>query len=126
MVTLEPAEMLPPPAAPLPPAPPLPTPLVPEVSKIPMETPSESIPLITVFEKGKYYVQIASYGEKSNVLSVMKTWGAKYPLAVELASSKGKSLYKVYVGPVTRDEYGAVLERFKAAGFRDSFVKKGS
>lgn len=155
IVSLEPAEMLPPPApevaavpelhqmSELEPGIELEPVAVPEIATAPvaaaiavepvLNAPSAEsaptageLPLINSFEKGKYYVQIASYAETSNIYAVMKTWGGKYPIAVERSSSNGKEIYKVYVGPVTRDEYGAVLERFKAAGYRDSFVKKGS
>jgi len=32
--------------------------------------------------------------------------------------------YQVLLGPLGRDEYGTVLERFKAKGFKDAFVRK--
>jgi hypothetical protein len=32
---------------------------------------------------------------------------------------------KVCIGPVSKDEYGAILERFKGLGFKDAFLRKG-
>jgi len=142
VVTLEPAEMLPPPVTveepgetalavetPVETAPVAVEPTVAEPVEITSSvdsSPASALPLISAFEAGKYYVQIASYTDAANVMKIIASWGGKYPISVERAAVKDKTLLKVYVGPVNRDEYGAVLERFKAAGFRDAFVKKGS
>ncbi len=139
VVTLEPAEMLPPPAPEEAKEPELAeVPEAPEVAAIsaapvevapavaPATTGMGDLPLISTLEPGKYYVQIASYSDVANVRQILASWGTKYPISVQKAESKNKTLLKVFVGPVTRDEYGAILERFKAAGFRDAFVKKGA
>jgi hypothetical protein len=83
------------------------------------------LPWITGFQKGKYYIQIASYSDPVNVQSFIGSWGARYPVGVERSSAKGVDTLKVFVGPVSKDEYGAVLERFRQLGFKDAFVKKG-
>lgn len=67
----------------------------------------------------KYYVQIAVYNEAENVEEVNELYGKRYPLVV-LEKGRRKT---VMVGPFNVDEYGIILERFKAYGFKDAFVK---
>ncbi len=70
----------------------------------------------------EYYVQIATLGDIHNISSVVASYGNKYPIRL-MASGDGL-LYQVFVGPLTKDESGAVLERFRRGGFPDAFVKK--
>lgn len=127
LITLEPAEMMPPPApdavvaSTIPEAPAVIT--APIVTTSVLETELNNA-VISGLEKGKYYVQIASYSDAANVTKLIDKWGEKYPIAVEKSGANDRTTLKVYVGPVNRDEYGAVLERFRQAGFRDAFVKQ--
>ncbi len=82
------------------------------------------LPLVDTLEKGKYYVQLGTYANETNVRSIISSYGAKYPLTVQSTSAKGSVALKVFVGPIGKDETGAVLERFKALGYRDAFVKR--
>ncbi len=86
---------------------------------------SVQLPYITSFIKGGYYVQIASYSDPLNAQKVVNNYAKKYPVAVELSATKGREVLKVFIGPIKKDEYGAVLERFKSLGFKDAFVQKG-
>lgn len=127
LVTLEPAEPLPPPVSELTETLPAPAMVVeePRLPVAPLVTENvPELPYVSRFEMGKYYVQIASYSDISNVTRLIDQWGKKYPIAVERAIANDRTTLKVYVGPVNRDEYGAVLERFRIAGFRDAFVKQ--
>ncbi len=68
-----------------------------------------------------YYIQIATTSTKDGAEKLLKKH-KKYPLLlVPFASREG---YKVLVGPLSADEYGAVLTKFKAFGYKDAFVKK--
>ena len=64
-------------------------------------------------------MQIAVYNEAENVEEVNELYGKRYPLVV-LEKGRRKT---VMVGPFNVDEYGIILERFKAYGFKDAFVK---
>lgn len=70
-------------------------------------------------KKSSYYIQIATLANEDNITNTLNKYN-KYPVVL-LASTKG---YKVLVGPLTVDEYGAVFEKFKAYGYKDAFVKK--
>lgn len=66
-----------------------------------------------------YYIQIATMGNIKNIENILVKY-SKYPVSLILA---GKN-YRVLVGPLSVDEYGAVLAKFKNAGFKDAFVRK--
>ena len=71
--------------------------------------------------KGSYFVQLAAYKNQENVQNILEKYGSKYPISVQ--ESNGKKI--VLVGPLSVDEYGTVLQRFKAFGFKDAFLRKG-
>lgn len=83
-----------------------------------------SIPVVDRLEKGAYYVQIAVYREALNTRNVLDRFGKKYPILVQKDSSAGKPVMKVSVGPLKKDEFGAVLEYFQKNGFSDAFVRQ--
>lgn len=66
-----------------------------------------------------YYIQIATMGNIKNIENILVKY-SKYPVSLVPA---GKN-YRVLVGPLSVDEYGAVLAKFKNAGFKDAFVRK--
>ena len=79
-------------------------------------------PSLKDLESGKYYVQIASLGQKENIQSLLAKYTPKYPVVlVPLSNGKG---YQVLVGPLTADEYGMIIERFQSYGFKDCFLRK--
>lgn len=70
-------------------------------------------------ERNCYYIQIATMGNIKNIENLLVKY-SKYPVSLIPA---GKN-YRVLVGPLSVDEYGAVLAKFKDAGFKDAFVRK--
>ena len=70
-------------------------------------------------DRSRYYVQIATLAENSSAQALIDKYG-KYPL-IMIQNSRGA--YRVLVGPLSVDEYGMILERFKGYGFKDAFVK---
>ena len=104
------------------------------VESVPEEKKSEPEPLQTEYpvniqnhvvssesalEKNCYYIQIATMGNIKNIENLLVKY-SKYPVSLIPA---GKN-YRVLVGPLSVDEYGAVLAKFKDAGFKDAFVRK--
>lgn len=71
-------------------------------------------------ETGCYYIQIATLRSEKNIEAALSAY-SKYPIV--LVPNK-KDAYRMLVGPLSVDEYGAVLAKFKEAGFTDAFVKK--
>lgn len=85
---------------------------------------SADIPFVGQLEKGAFYVQIAVYRDALNTRTVLDRFGKKYPIKVQKGISAGKSVMKVSVGPLKKDEFGAVLEYFQKNGFSDAFVRQ--
>jgi hypothetical protein len=71
---------------------------------------------------GSYYIQIATMSNEKNINNLLADYSDKYPIA--LVPSPTSTAYQVLIGPLSVDEYGAVLARFKTNGFKDAFVKK--
>lgn len=71
--------------------------------------------------KGRYYIQIASLSKETNIKNLVEKYSSKYPMVL-IESTNGKS-YQVMIGPLSIDEYGSVLEKMKAYGYKDAFVK---
>ena len=73
-------------------------------------------------EKGKYYIQIAVLGNEDNIKTVFDKYNGKYPIRL-IPHKNGTSKY-VLIGPLSVDEYGTVLNRFKSYGYKDCFLRK--
>lgn len=69
---------------------------------------------------GAYYVQIAALKDAENIRTTLERY-SRYPLA--LVQTPGGA-YRILIGPLTADEYGATLARFVEEGFSDAFVRR--
>jgi len=116
-----------PPVAPAAPAPaaPAPAPTSPASAMAAVQLP-ESVAAVAALAKGSYYVQIGVYGTSDSLRTAVGGFVPVYPVAAEKVAVKGADAYRLYIGPLTRDESGVVLMRIKALGYKDAFVKKGS
>jgi acidic repeat protein len=86
--------------------------------------PAEEVYTANVLAKGSFYVQVGRFKDILNVESFVQLYGKQYPIAVEKSSMTKEVVYKVYVGPLKKDERGATLETFQKLGFKDAFLKK--
>lgn len=77
--------------------------------------------------KGSFYIQVAAFrsaaGADGAVAGLVRN--GHVALVESLADARG-ALWRVYVGPLSRDEAGVALMRVRALGYRDAFVKQGS
>ena len=86
--------------------------------------PAEEAYTANVLTKGYFYVQVGRFKDMLNVESFVQMYGKQYPVAIEKSSTAKDVFYKVYVGPLQKDERGAALETFQKLGFKDAFLKK--
>ena len=86
--------------------------------------PAEELFVTDGLQKGSFYVQIARFTDMLNVQSFVQRYGKQYPISVEKNGTGSGSFYKVYIGPLQKDERGAALETFQRLGFKDAFLKK--
>jgi hypothetical protein len=80
---------------------------------------------IDILEKGRFYIQIGAYGSEATAKDAALSVGKNFGAVVQKVSAKGKDTWRVYVGPLSRDESGVALVRVRALGFKDAFVKSG-
>ncbi len=69
-----------------------------------------------------YYVQLATYKDSKNIESVLSQYADNYPFYL-VKSDVIAGAYQVVIGPLTKDEYTVVLERFKSYGYTDAFLR---
>ncbi|HAH60813.1 MAG TPA: hypothetical protein DCL73_01800 [Treponema sp.] len=80
------------------------------------------VPNLKALKSGTYYIQIGVYADESNIREVVRKYSGTYPITiVPLVSGKANQMM---IGPLSVDEYAAVLERFKSYGFKDAFLRK--
>ncbi len=129
VIEMEPAESRPParpevvPERPTPePAPPE---IVPERPEIVPPPTDPALPLVTELQPGAFYLQIGAWSQRESVQAVIRDLEDVYPLAVTRVETPGRTLYRVFVGPIGQDERGLALFNVRTLGFRDAFVRRG-
>ncbi len=118
------------PAEPRPPAAP-----APETEPEPVEEPAprvtvdewalESLPLQAELEESSYYLQVGAFASPRSARNVIDRMQPEYPFAVTAADHNDRTLYRVFIGPLSQDETGIVLYQLRASGYRDAFVRRG-
>ena len=83
-----------------------------------------SAPLIVSLEQGKYYVQLKAFNRAELVNNELSKIGKSYPVAIQNGGSSDNPLYRILLGPLNSGESGALLQRFKSAGYPDAFVRR--
>ena len=80
------------------------------------------VPSLQDLESGKYYIQIASLRDDKNIEEIISKYANNYPIAI--VPNRAGTVKQVMVGPLSMDEYGVVLQRFKSYGYKDAFLRK--
>ncbi|MBO4732510.1 MAG: SPOR domain-containing protein [Spirochaetaceae bacterium] len=79
---------------------------------------------IAEYEKNKYYVQLSVNRDVANIRNIVSKSRGKYPVSLK-QSNRYTDAYEVLIGPLTADEYNAILNKVKKDGYKDAFVKRG-
>ena len=85
-----------------------------------------NLPLVYSLESGGYYLQVGAFTNPRSAKRVVEEVSPGYPLAVLPAEQEDRRIYQIFVGPLNDDEKGSVLYWFKARGYRDAFIRKGT
>ncbi|MBR6582435.1 MAG: hypothetical protein IKK80_02345 [Treponema sp.] len=80
------------------------------------------VPSLQDLESGKYYIQIASLRDDKNIEEIISKYANNYPITI--VPKKAGNIKQILVGPLSMDEYGVVLQRFKSYGYKDAFLRK--
>lgn len=99
------------------------------VAAIPKGSPAREPTDVRMLEgmaKGSYYVQIGLFGSEEALRQAIDAVGKQFPILYErVDAGKGRILYRLFVGPIKRDESGIVLTKVKALGYKDAVLKQG-
>ena len=84
-----------------------------------------SAPMISVMERGMYYVQVAAYSNPESVeYELTRRIDRSLPVAIMEARNADKLVYRILIGPLDFTESSAVMERYKGV-YQDAFVWQG-
>ncbi|HET7839243.1 MAG TPA: SPOR domain-containing protein [Rectinemataceae bacterium] len=86
----------------------------------------KDVVLVPALSKGSFYIQVGVFGSSEAIQKAAGGFASGYPLAMERVEMKTGSAYRLYVGPLSRDESGVVLYRIKSLGFKDAFLRVGT
>ncbi|MCK5737212.1 MAG: SPOR domain-containing protein [Spirochaetaceae bacterium] len=73
---------------------------------------------------GKSYVQVGAYGSREVLdesLDYLQSIAPGYPLSMDSVTDKGRTVYKLLIGPLTPAETGIVLKTARSSAFPDAF-----
>jgi hypothetical protein len=74
----------------------------------------------TELKSGNDYIQLGVYSQKSGAETLVTSLAERYPMVMQESGPR----FRVLVGPLTRDESGAVLMLFRNRGFEDAFIRQ--
>lgn len=84
-----------------------------------------NLPLVSVLQNNYYYVQIGAFESPQSAKDALDRVAPGYPVVVLPVKEHGRTVYRLFVGPLNDDEKGAALYWFKAKGYNDAFVRRG-
>ncbi|MGD9941417.1 MAG: SPOR domain-containing protein, partial [Clostridia bacterium] len=76
-------------------------------------------------EKGKHYIQVGAYRTESVAADTVSVLRMDYVIVLENPAGSNARIWKIFVGPLGRDESGMALLRVRSLGFKDAFLKIG-
>ena len=100
-------------------------PVEPEPEEPAVPAPVDGLPVVDELDDGAYYLQVAAYRSPESARSVVRGLEERYPVAVTTIGDEEGDIYRIFVGPLSRDERGAVLFDVRSLGYGDAFVRRG-
>ena len=88
--------------------------------------PPPDLPIIDSLDMTRYYVQIGSYANRRTVRRALDSVGSVYPVVVLAVDREEQTMYQVLVGPLERDETGALQVWLRANGYPDVVMRGGA
>jgi hypothetical protein len=80
--------------------------------------------IVSQLNNGSSYIQLGAYRTPESVYEEITSIEARYPMIVWTEIHEGRTLYKLLIGPLTRDETGVLSYRFRDSGYSDLFLYK--
>lgn len=116
VVTLAPAAPKPPEAPPKPASAPAASPAPAPKGSVPAPPPGSLV-------AGKYYIQVGAFKTSSSLDEAAARLREAFPVTVDAVPSGSGTIYRLFVGPLGRDETGVALLQVRSLGFKEAFLK---
>jgi hypothetical protein len=113
-----------PPAAATPSAAPATSPAAPTLALQGLAREPLELPKLETVAKGSFYIQLGLFASEAALRTAIGKTQASYPLAYQAVAS-ATPRYRIFIGPLSRDESGAVLVRVRAMGYADAVIRAG-
>jgi len=78
--------------------------------------------IVTELRNGGSYLQLGTYSSIEVLYSQIEQISDSYPSIVLTMGERDHQLYKLLIGPISRDEKGIVMTRFRSLGYGDAFL----
>jgi len=78
--------------------------------------------IVRDLRNGGSYLQLGVYSSVDVLYSTIKSINESYPAIVLTTGDGDSQMYKLLIGPITRDEKGIVMTRFRSQGYGDAFL----
>ena len=80
---------------------------------------------IGALERGRHYIQVGAYRTEAAAAETVSVLRMDYVIVLERSAGSSSQIWKIFVGPMGRDESGMALLRVRSLGFKDAFLKVG-
>lgn len=96
----------------------------PEKKIVPMTVERSELEHMIVRElrNGGSYLQLGTYSSVDVLYSTIESISDSYPTIVLTMGEYEEQVYKLLIGPISRDEKGIVITRFRSLGYGDAFL----
>jgi len=78
--------------------------------------------IVDNLSSGASYIQLGAYSSAESVYDELQAIAEKYPLVVWTENGDRETVFKLLIGPLTTDETGVLIYRFRNAGYGDLFL----
>jgi hypothetical protein len=82
-----------------------------------------SLPVVDRLPPKTYYLQVGAYNSLGLARSKAQELAASHAVTVLSFPSRDRTVYRVMVGPLNRDESGVLLTWLKSRGYKDAFLR---
>ena len=86
----------------------------------------DDLPVVDRLAAEAYYLQIGAYSNPETARVAVNALSPTYPMSVLPLERDDRTIYRVLVGPLERDETGTLLVWLRARGYSDTFVRGGT
>jgi len=80
--------------------------------------------IVNQLKNGSSYIQLGAYTSPESIYEEITSIEARYPMVVWTENTEKGTLYKLLIGPLTKDETGVLSYRFRSTGYSDLFLYK--